>query len=52
MMVSKVRGRFSKFAGTILRIRRERQLPMEQAAEAHRLLDSGDTQEKLILETR
>jgi len=33
-----------------LRIRRERQLPMEQAAEAHRLLENGDTHEKLILE--
>ena len=35
-----------------LRIRRERQLPMEQAAEAHRLLENGDTHEKLILDTR
>src|ERR1700682_3249195 len=34
-----------------LRIRRERQLPMEQAAEAHRLLENGDTHEKLILDT-
>jgi len=32
-----------------LRIRRERQLPMAQAAEAHRLLENGDTHETLIL---
>jgi NADPH:quinone reductase-like Zn-dependent oxidoreductase len=31
-----------------LRIRRERQLPMAQAAEAHRLLENGDTHETLI----
>jgi len=36
-------------AGT-LRIRRERQLPMEQAAEAHRLLENGDIHEKLVLD--
>jgi NADPH:quinone reductase-like Zn-dependent oxidoreductase len=36
-------------AGT-LRIRPERQLPMEQAAEAHRLLDNGDIHEKLVLD--
>jgi NADPH:quinone reductase-like Zn-dependent oxidoreductase len=35
-------------AGT-LRLRRQRQFPMEQAAEAHRLLDSGEAHEKLIL---
>ena len=33
-----------------LRIRRERQLPMEQAAEAHRLLENGDIHEKLVLD--
>ena len=33
-----------------LRTRRQRPLPMEQAAEAHRLLESGDVHEKLILE--
>src|SRR5260370_1532264 len=33
-----------------LRIPRERQLPMEQAAEAHRTLDNGGTHEKLILD--
>lgn len=32
-----------------LRLRRERQLPMQQAAEAHRLLESSDIHEKLIL---
>jgi NADPH:quinone reductase-like Zn-dependent oxidoreductase len=32
-----------------LRLRRERQLPMEQAAEAHRLLENGDIHEKLVL---
>jgi NADPH:quinone reductase-like Zn-dependent oxidoreductase len=33
-----------------LRMRRERRLPMEQAAEAHRLLENGATHEKLILD--
>lgn len=33
-----------------LRLRRQRSLPMEQAAEAHRLLESGEVHEKLVLE--
>ena len=37
-------------ASGTLRMRRERQLPMAQAAEAHRLLDNGATHEKLILD--
>jgi len=32
-----------------LRLRRQRQLPLERAAEAHQLLEQGDTHEKLIL---
>jgi NADPH:quinone reductase-like Zn-dependent oxidoreductase len=33
-----------------LRLRRERHLPMEEAAEAHRLLESGEVHEKLVLD--
>jgi NADPH:quinone reductase-like Zn-dependent oxidoreductase len=33
-----------------LHLRRQRHLPMEQAAQAHRLLESGEAHEKLILE--
>ena len=37
-------------ASGTLRMSRERQLPMEQAAEAHRLLENCATHEKLILD--
>jgi NADPH:quinone reductase-like Zn-dependent oxidoreductase len=37
-------------ASGALRLRRQRHLPMEQAAEAHRLLDRGETHEKFILD--
>jgi NADPH:quinone reductase-like Zn-dependent oxidoreductase len=33
-----------------LRLRRQRTLPLERAAEAHELLDSGETHEKLVLD--
>jgi NADPH:quinone reductase-like Zn-dependent oxidoreductase len=36
-------------AGT-LRLRRQRLLPMADAAEAHRLLESAEPHEKLVLE--
>jgi NADPH:quinone reductase-like Zn-dependent oxidoreductase len=36
-------------ASGALRLRRQHHLPMEQAAEAHRLLESGTVHEKLIL---
>jgi len=39
-------------AAGALRLRRQRQLPMEHAGEAHRLLESGDAHEKLILDPR
>jgi NADPH:quinone reductase-like Zn-dependent oxidoreductase len=35
-----------------LRLRSQRQLPVEHAAEAHRLLESGEAHEKLILDSR
>jgi hypothetical protein len=35
-----------------LRLRRQRKLPMADAAEAHRLLEEGETQEKLLLEAQ
>ncbi|MDQ1431960.1 MAG: hypothetical protein QOF40_2562, partial [Actinomycetota bacterium] len=35
-----------------LRLRRQRLLPMTDAAEAHRLLDNGEAHEKLVLEVR
>ena len=35
-----------------LHLRRQRQIPMEHAAEAHLLLESGETHEKLILVSR
>jgi NADPH:quinone reductase-like Zn-dependent oxidoreductase len=38
-------------ASGALRLRRQRHLPMEQAAEAHRLLENGEVHEKVILET-
>jgi NADPH:quinone reductase-like Zn-dependent oxidoreductase len=37
-------------ASVALRLRRQRQLPMEEAAQAHRLLETGGVHEKLILE--
>jgi NADPH:quinone reductase-like Zn-dependent oxidoreductase len=37
-------------AAGALRLRRQRTLPMEHAGEAHRLLESGDVHEKLILD--
>jgi NADPH:quinone reductase-like Zn-dependent oxidoreductase len=37
-------------AAGVLRLRRQRHLPMEQAALAHRLLESGDVHEKLVLD--
>jgi NADPH:quinone reductase-like Zn-dependent oxidoreductase len=37
-------------ASGALRLRRQRHLPMEQAAEAHRLLESDETHEKFILD--
>ncbi len=37
-------------ASGVLRLRRQRQLPMADAAEAHRLLEKGESHEKLILE--
>ena len=36
-------------ASGALRLRRQRHLPMAEAAEAHRLLESGETHEKLVL---
>jgi NADPH:quinone reductase-like Zn-dependent oxidoreductase len=35
-----------------LRLRRQRKLPMADAAEAHRLLESGEAREKLVLEVQ
>src|SRR5579862_6296086 len=37
-------------ASGALRLRRERHIPMEEAAEAHRLLESGKVHEKLVLD--
>jgi NADPH:quinone reductase-like Zn-dependent oxidoreductase len=37
-------------ASGALRLRRQRQLPMAEAAEAHRLLENGEAHEKLVLE--
>lgn len=37
-------------ASGALRLRRQRHLPMEQAAQAHRLLENGQAHEKLILD--
>jgi NADPH:quinone reductase-like Zn-dependent oxidoreductase len=39
-------------ASGALRLRRQRTLPMADAAEAHRLLESGEAHEKLVLEVR
>jgi NADPH:quinone reductase-like Zn-dependent oxidoreductase len=39
-------------ASGALRLRRQRQLRMADAAEAHRLLENGETHEKLVLEAR
>jgi NADPH:quinone reductase-like Zn-dependent oxidoreductase len=39
-------------ASGALRLRRQRQLPMADAAEAHRLLEKGEAHEKLVLEAR
>jgi NADPH:quinone reductase-like Zn-dependent oxidoreductase len=36
-------------ASGALRLRRQRELPMACAAEAHRLLESGEAHEKLVL---
>jgi NADPH:quinone reductase-like Zn-dependent oxidoreductase len=38
-------------ASNALLLRRQRKLPMTDAAEAHRLLEKGDAHEKLVLET-
>ena len=32
-----------------LRMKQRRELPLQQAAEAHRLLESGETHEKVVL---
>ena len=37
-------------ASGALRLRRQRQIPMAEAAEAHRLLELGEAHEKLVLE--
>ena len=37
-------------ASGALRLRRQRHLPMAEAAEAHRLLENGEVHEKLILD--
>jgi NADPH:quinone reductase-like Zn-dependent oxidoreductase len=37
-------------ASGALRLRRQRHFPMDQAAQAHRLLENGETHEKLILD--
>ena len=37
-------------ASGALRLRRQRKLPMADAAEAHRLLETGEAHEKLVLE--
>jgi NADPH:quinone reductase-like Zn-dependent oxidoreductase len=39
-------------ASGALRLRRQRHLPMSEAAEAHRLLENGDAHEKLVLEAQ
>jgi NADPH:quinone reductase-like Zn-dependent oxidoreductase len=39
-------------ASSGLRLRSQRQLPMADAAEAHRLLENGTTHEKLVLEAQ
>jgi len=39
-------------ASGALRLRRQRQLPMAEAAEAHRLLDNGEAHEKRVLEAQ
>ena len=39
-------------ASGALRLRRQRQFPMADAAEAHRLLESGEAHEKLVLEAK
>ena len=39
-------------ASGALRLRRQRQLPMAEAAEAHRLLENGEVHEKLVLEAQ
>jgi len=39
-------------AAGALRLRRQRMLPMADAAEAHRLLEKGEVHEKLVLEPR
>jgi len=39
-------------ASGALRLRRQRKLPMADAAEAHRLLEEGEAHEKLVLETQ
>ena len=39
-------------ASGALRLRRQRQLPLSDAAEAHRLLENGEAHEKLVLEVR
>ena len=39
-------------ASGALRLRRQRQLPITEAAEAHRLLENGEAHEKLVLEVQ
>jgi NADPH:quinone reductase-like Zn-dependent oxidoreductase len=39
-------------ASGALRLRRQRRLPMADAAEAHRLLEKGEAHEKLVLEAQ
>jgi NADPH:quinone reductase-like Zn-dependent oxidoreductase len=39
-------------ASGALRLRRQRQLPLRDAAEAHRLLENGQAHEKLVLEVQ
>jgi len=39
-------------ASGALRLRRQRHLPLEKAAEAHRLLESGTVREKFVLDVR
>ena len=39
-------------ASGALRLRRQRQLPMAEAAEAHRLLENGEAEEKFVLEAQ
>lgn len=42
----------SLFARGALRLRRQRHVPLERAAQAHQLLERGDTHAKLVLDAR